>query len=462
MKKSLSVFSLIMINVIAVASLRTLPFSAKLGLPLVFYYAVGALFFFIPVALVTAELATTWPKNGGIYVWVREALGGRVGLLVIWLQWVYNLVWYPTILSLIAGATAYLFDPALANNPMYMTCMVLGIFWLATLVNCFGMELSSLISTIGSIFGTLIPMLVIMGIGIYWVVTKQPTPINWEWSALIPQVHDINDLVLFNTILFGLLGLEMSAVHAQEVHNPEKNYPQALAVSGVIILVTLILSSVALAVILPPEDINIVVGPIQAFQAFFDELDMQWMLPIIVILIIIGAVSCIATWIVGPTKGLLIAAEDGNLPTWMTRTNKHNVPVAILFCQGVVVTVLALVYLLMPTAEGAYMVLTELTAILALLMYIMMFIAAIVLRYKFPKIHRPYRIPFGKAGMLIVATVGGLASLIAMVLGFVTPSQVNIGTTGLYQLILIIGTIVFCMPAFFISKCQDRHCEKVL
>lgn len=157
-KRVLSVFSLVMINVIAVDSLRTLPFSAKFGASLIFYYAFIAVLFFIPVALVTAELATTWPKIGGIYVWVREAFGHSTGFLVIWLQWVYNLVWYPTILATIAIICSYLIDPLGHVSPFNTMCVVLVVFWLATLGNFFGMQVSSLISTICSLVGTIIPM----------------------------------------------------------------------------------------------------------------------------------------------------------------------------------------------------------------------------------------------------------------------------------------------------------------
>lgn len=136
-KRVLSVFSLVMINVIAVDSLRTLPLSAKFGSTLIFYYILLAVLFFLPVALVTAELATTWPKNGGIYVWVREAFGHSMGFLVIWLQWVYNLVWYPAILATIALIFAYLIDPVAPASPIMTVCIVLVVFWLATLGNFF-------------------------------------------------------------------------------------------------------------------------------------------------------------------------------------------------------------------------------------------------------------------------------------------------------------------------------------
>src|SRR5688572_11097399 len=142
-KKVLSIFSLVMINVIAVDSLRTLPISATLGFSLVSYYLLAAFAFFIPIALVAAELATAYPNTGGLYVWVREAFGKRAGFITIWLQWIYNVVWYPTILAFIAATFSYLIAPQLANNKFYLLGSGVCLFWLFTLLNCFGMKLSS-------------------------------------------------------------------------------------------------------------------------------------------------------------------------------------------------------------------------------------------------------------------------------------------------------------------------------
>ena len=145
-KKILGVFAVTMINVIAVDSLRTLPFSAAFGLSLVFFYILAAIMFFLPIALISAELATGWPSKGGIYVWVREAFGERWGFVVIWLQWVYNIVWYPTILAFIAGTIAYLVAPNLAENKIFMLTTILTILWAATLLNFFSIKVSSIVS----------------------------------------------------------------------------------------------------------------------------------------------------------------------------------------------------------------------------------------------------------------------------------------------------------------------------
>ena len=216
-KKKLTVFSLVMINVIAVDSLRSLTAGAEYGFALVFFYILAALLFFIPTILVSAELATGWPSTGGAYIWVREAFGSRTGFLAIWLQWVYNVVWYPTIFAFIAGILAYLIDPALANNKTYMLTVILAAFWGATLLNCLGVRVASGLSALGALLGTLFPMLLIGVLGVVWISLGKPTHIDFSWQHFFPNKGTLNNLAFLTNILFGLMGMEMSAVHAGDV-----------------------------------------------------------------------------------------------------------------------------------------------------------------------------------------------------------------------------------------------------
>ncbi|NDA63836.1 MAG: amino acid permease, partial [Chitinophagia bacterium] len=109
--KVLSAFSLTMITVGSVDSIRNLPTTAIFGAQLVAFFIFGALFFLLPTALVSAELAAGLPREGGIYVWVRRAFGKRMGFLAIWLQWAENVIWYPTLLSFLAATFGYLIAP---------------------------------------------------------------------------------------------------------------------------------------------------------------------------------------------------------------------------------------------------------------------------------------------------------------------------------------------------------------
>ena len=106
-RRVISVFMLSMINVAAICNIANLSVTAQIGFSSLFYYILGALIFFIPVGLISAELATGWPERGGVYVWVREALGEKMGFVAIWMQWVENIIWYPTILAFTAATIAY-------------------------------------------------------------------------------------------------------------------------------------------------------------------------------------------------------------------------------------------------------------------------------------------------------------------------------------------------------------------
>ena len=209
-KKPLTIFSLVAINVIAIDSLRGLPFSAEYGFSAVFYYLLAAITFFIPVSLVSAELATAWPETGGLYVWVREAFGKDIGFFTIWLQWFYNIAWYPTIMSFIAVSIAYMINPALSHDKFYMLSIVMIIFWGCTWINCMGMRIASWVSNFSAIVGTIIPMLLIVLLGAMWIISGKHIDIIFSTKTFFPKLNNMNNLVLFITILFSLVGMEMS------------------------------------------------------------------------------------------------------------------------------------------------------------------------------------------------------------------------------------------------------------
>lgn len=455
-RRVLSVFSLVAINVIAIDSLRTLPLSAEYGLSAVFYYLLAAVTFFIPVALVSAELATAWPETGGVYVWVREAFGKKMGFLTIWLQWFYNICWYPTIMSLIAVTLAYLLQPDWIHSKWYMLSVIMVVFWFATWINAMGMRASSRLSNFSAIFGTLLPMGVIAVMGVVWVLMGKPLQISLTTQALIPKWHDVHSAVLFIAILYGLVGMEMSASHAREVKNPQRDYPRAVLYSIVLILVTLLLGSLAISLVVPVNQLNIIAGLLQAFRVFFAAFHMQWVMPIISILIIVGALGGAAAWMLGPSKGMLMASRDGSLPASLGQLSKRNAPVRMLLLQGAIFTVLCGAFILMPTVSSGFWVLTDITAILALMVYVVMFPAAIYLRYKFPDQPRAFKIPGGNWGIWIVGGIGLITCLFAIAIGFLPPQQVAIGNVAHYEIILVVGVLLGCLTPLLFSAMTKR------
>ncbi|MDP8217145.1 MAG: APC family permease [Candidatus Theseobacter exili] len=463
-KSILGVFSLAMINVAAIMSLKNLPMMADYGLALIFFISFAAIAFFVPTALISAELATGWPgtiEPGGVYLWVKEGFGARLGFLAVWLQWVEDVVWFPTILSFAAATFAYVINPALADNKVYMVSVILVTLWGATLANFRGMRLSSVISSIGSIAGTIVPGTLIIILGLIWVIEGGQSQIDFSVKKLIPNLTDIRQLILLSGMFLSFTGMEMSAVHAQEVKNPQRDYPKAIFLSTFIILLLCIAGSLSIAIVVPQKNISLVAGVMEAFELFFSAHNMKWIVPWIAILTAGGGVAMLSTWIVGPTKGLLATSKDGSIPPFFQRTNRYGMPTNILLVQAGIVSLFSLVFLLMPTVSSSFWILTVLTAQVYLIMYILMFISAIKLKYSQPDTPRSYKVPGGIMGMWLIGGTGTISSLFAIFMGFWPPKQIDtIQELVFYELFLFLGIAVLCLPPFVLYALRKTEWAK--
>jgi amino acid transporter len=442
-----------MITVAAIISLRNLPLSAEFGLASVFYFVVSALVFFIPIALVTAELATGWPRSGGNYVWVSEAFGKPIGFFALWMAWMESIAWFPAILAFTAAMLAHLIAPlfpGLEHNKIFYFVVMLTVFWGATFLNFFGIKTSSWISSLGVVTGTLIPGALIIGLGVWWVLSGQPAHISFHWAALVPEFR-LETMVFFSGILLGLAGVEVAAFHIREANNPQRDYPKALAMGSIVILLISIVGTLAIAVVVPQNDISLLSGLIQAFTVFFSAFDMLWMVPIMALLALIGSLAGINTWTVGPAKGLMVTAEDGFLPTILQKVNPAGVPVGMLVFQASIGTVLSLVFLWMDSHSAAYWVLTALSAQFTVVQYAMVFASVLRLRYKEPGTARPYRVPGGKLGIWLISFIGILACLFGFWIVYVPPAQLDTGDRATYQTLLASSFIILALIPIILS-----------
>lgn len=441
-KRVITVFILAMFNVSIMASLRNLPLVSELGYNMLFFFIVVALVFLIPCALVSAELATGWTKSGGIYVWVREAFGDRWGFLAIWMQWIHNVTWYPAILAFVAASLAYIFDPSLALNKFYIQSVILVIFWGMTLVNYFGIQTSSLISTVGVIIGTIIPGLFIIGLGITWISMGNPTQIPFSIDKLIPHTDNLSNFVFIAGLFLSFSGLEVSAGYAGEVKNPQKNFPRAIMIAATITFFLFMLGAISIGIVVPKEQISLISGLMEALRIYLASYGLSWTLPFLAGLLVIGAIAEINSWIMGPIKALHTTSVHGNLPPLFQKLNKHGMPTNLLLLQAIIVTIVSFIILYMPTASASYWILTVISAQMYLIMYVLMFISSIRLRYTHPHVPRIYRIPHPHKGIWFVASVGAIASLLALFIGYVPPSAFDIGNVYAYEAFLVISLIV--------------------
>lgn len=454
----LGVFTLAIMNVTAVVSLRGLPAEAEYGVSSAFYYLFAAIVFLIPTALVAAELAAMFQdKQGGVFRWVGEAYGKKLGFLAIWLQWIESTIWYPTVLTFGAVSIAFIGmnhtgDMSLASNKMYTLVVVLIIYWLATFISLKGLSWVGKVAKVGGLVGTIIPATLLIVLAIVYLATGGQSQMNFH-GDFFPDFSNFDNLVLAASIFLFYAGMEMGGIHVKDIENPSKNYPKAVFIGSAITVLIFVLGTFALGIIIPEKDINLTQSLLEGFDSYFQYIRMSWLSPIIAVALAFGVLAGVLTWVAGPSKGLFAVGKAGYLPPFFQKTNKIGVQKNILFVQGLAVTLLSLLFVVMPSVQSFYQILSQLTVVLYLIMYMLMFSAAIYLRYNMKKAERPFRI--GNKGNGLMWFIGGLGfcgSLLAFILSFIPPSQISTGSNTVWYAVLILGALAVVVAPFFIYK----------
>jgi len=457
----LSLFNLTMITIVAVASIRNLPVAALFGSQLIFFFALAALFFFIPSALVSAELASRWPKQGGIYIWVKQAFGKQLGFLAIWFWWIENVIWYPTILSFIAGTLGYFIHPVLADNKYFLIAVILSAFWGSTMINLLGIRTVSLFTNVCTLLGLLVPFVLIVSLGITWFFSGGNIHIEFTATSMLPAMNNSNTWVALTGIMLSLCGIEIATVHANDSRNPQQTFPKAVLLSALLIFCILAFGALTIAMVLPSQEISFVAGIMQVFHAFFAVYHMTWLLPIIAVMIVLGALGSMNNWIIAPTTALLTAAQDGHLSQPLQRVNRHHAPIALLIYQALIVSFLSLAYFLIPSVNGTYWLFTALAVQFYMFVYLLIFSAGIYLRLKSPIKKQAFKIPGGRyAGMLLTASLGIIGCLITIAVSFIAPDNIDVGSSLRYQLLLVTGLIIMCAPPVLLFYYRKKSIPK--
>jgi amino acid transporter len=442
--------SLAMIDVAAVISLRNLPTIAEYGWGSLFIFGLALLGFMIPISFAAAELASAIPRTGGVYVWVREAFGEKSGAIAIWADWAENLVWFPTVLSFISAALAYLIVPGWANNRAWLFTTMMIVFWGTTLVNFLGVKASARVSSWGTIVGSIVPGAVLIGMGLFWILDGRHLAAPYSAHALVPTLT-LTNLVFFSGVLLAFAGMEMAGFHAREAKNPKKDFPRATLLACVVLVGLYILGTLAIAFVIPANKIQLNSGLLQAFSVFFNRLGVGWLTRPMALLIFAGGIALLSTWMYGPAKGFMRASMDGDYPRIMQGHNERFAPTNVLWIQAGIGTVFALLFLFEPSVSASYWILSALTTQLLVVMYVLVYGALIKLRYSQPDLPRPYRVPGGKIGLWITGGLGLAGCGFAFVVGFVPPSQVSTGNHTVYVIGMIIATALLTLPPVAIA-----------
>ncbi len=447
-KATLTWLAMAMLTLGSVGDLGATPATAVLGLASVVIYVLPAIVFLLPASLVSAELASGWP--GGVYNWVSEGISPRMGFVAIWCQFAQTTFYYPALLAYVASTLAYVFAPNLAHSGLYTTVVIIVLFWAAVLVSAKGLLTTGRLASYGIFIGTLIPGLLLVILAAIYLLQGHVSAAPLNAHHVLPAWHGLTSVVLIVNSFFLYAGVEVNAVHIDELRDAPREFPRATLLAVVLILLVFILPTLAISVAVPAAHISFTAGVMQAVKSLLDHFGLSVLTPVIAIALVIASLSGLLDWLTGPSTGLLeIARERGYLPQYFQKLNPNGVQLHILIAQGLIITLIGLLYALVPVVSSAYWVFAALATEVYLIMYMLMFVAAINLRRRQPEHPRGYRAP----ALLAICILGTLASAIACVIGLLPPSQLEHITTVPYLLALLVATLlVGILPPLVLHK----------
>jgi glutamate:GABA antiporter len=435
-RRFISWTALALLTVGSVGYLGSAPALSVFGLASVFLYVLPAFVFLVPVSLVAAELASGWP--GGVYNWVREGISAPMGLLAVWCEFAQTIFYYPALLAYVAGTLAYVVDPGLASNGVYNAVIIIVLFWGGVLVTSRGAAFVARLSSSGTLIGTLIPAAILVALGAAYLLQGNHSAAPMTAQHLLPAWTGLGSIVLVVNSFFTYAGIEVNAVHVDELRDPGREYPRSIFLAMALVLAVFIGPTLAIAWVIPSGQISLTAGVMQAFNSLFDHFGVSFGVPLIAIALAVGALAGMLAWLDGPSDGLLrIGREQGFLPPYFQKVNGHGIEVRILAAQGTVITVIAVLYAFIPSVSSAYWIFAAMATQVYLIMYLLMFVAAMRLRRSQPDHPRGYRAP----ALRLLCLLGAVSSVAALVIGFIPPSQFGHSNPLAYGVLILAGIL---------------------
>lgn len=459
-KKSLTLFGFFAMTASMVMAVYEYPTFATSKLHLVFYLLLGGFLWFIPVALCAAEMATVdgWEK-GGVFTWTGKNLGKKYGFANLFFEFFEITVGFVTMIYFILGALSYVFDwPALNSNPMIKFIGVLVIFWILALSQFGGTKYTAKIAKIGFIVGILLPAAILIILALVYIIQGNPIYISSK-DTFVPDFTKVNTLVVFVSFILSYMGVEASATHANEMDNPKKEYPLAMLLLVIVAIVVSTLGGLAIAAVIPQDQINLSAGVVQTFAVLLGHFTANntILVKIIALLLAFGVIAEVSSWVVGPTRGMIIVAEEGAIPKSWAKTNEHDVPVYLVIAQGIIVSIWDAVLTFGAGGSNlSFLAAMSLTVVIYLSGYILFFVGYIKAILG-EGLNGAYQMPGGKPVKIIVAIIGLATSIFAFFISFVPPTSIagNAVQSHEYMWMLIISYVIsLILPFAIYDLCQ--------
>jgi amino acid transporter len=426
--KKLGFIDIVSLSFAAVFSLELIASQASMGPSLIFCFIVLGVTFFLSHGLICAELGSTYPDQGGIYVWIKRAYGDRWAARTTWWYWINVAGFIPSTLVVMGSILQMLFFPNLSVWGMVVFCIVCT--WFIVAFNCIDLQDAKWLTMLSTIC-KLIACLALI-VGAVMTLTSKGSQTEFSLKAIIPS-FDLSFFSLVPVYVYALTGYDLISCSAGEMENPSKNVPKAVFSSGICTIILYIIAAVAMLIILPVDQIDPDSG---LFTAFGEVFGTQVMIGVAIISFI-AFLGYIFSWALGGNKAALEAGLEGELPKIFAKTNKVHAPIGSAILLGLSSTGLLVFYGLIASSNAnLFWTLLSFTSIIFFLPYIILSFAFITLRKKDPTIERPFRIPGGDGVGKLVAGVQFVFFAFSTIFFFLPPEGENPVS---YVLFLVVG-----------------------
>ena len=405
LKKSLFRFDLIFFTVCAILAIDTIGQSSSYGAQAIFWLAVSAVTFLIPYGLLTSELGTTFPVEGGPYEWVRLAFGHMAGAITAVLYWLSNPIWLGGTLAATAiAAMDALWGTKIGDNTGLSILVGLAFIWVAVMMNILSLKSMKWVPNLGAIvklalFGLFAVLVIISG-----SQHGFKGSLGGMFEGLGPAFVGVLGVLVFQWI-----GFELQSNASEEIENPQRDIPRAVTLSGVISALGYAVPIIGVILVLSSDDIVNVSGFVAGYQTVVSNAlgtDAANVLNGLVgAAVVFALLSSGVVWLMGSDRLMAIGALAGSGPRWMgTFSARFGTPVRVNVFSGFVASAfLAASFLITGgNLKNFFTIVLGLVISTTTFSYVLVFPALVVLRRKYPNARRPYKVGGGMLGAWVV------------------------------------------------------------
>ena len=443
LKRVLGRRDLVLLFVVAVFNLNVVPSIAANGGVTIWLWIISLLLFFWPQGIAVIELAHRYPGEGGVYLWAKEVFGDFHGFLSGWCYWTNNMLYVPTVMLYFVGVSVYVLGPShhgLADNKFFAASVSLTLLALLTVLNILGLGVGKWINNLGAI-GTFIAATVLVGLGVV-IWSRFGSGITAADFKIPANPRFV--LNSFGVICFGLVGLELASVMGDEIEEPSRILPGAVAWGGVLSGTLYVAATLTLLVSLG-KNVNVLQGVVQSVSGMATRVGLNWITVPFAVMLSLAIAGIGSAWTGGCARIPFVAGLDSYMPSWLGNIHpRYATPYAALIVQGIVSAVLVVLNFAAAGVQETFQKLLSLAVVLQLVPFVYMFGALV----KFAVTESAPRGQYSRLTMFLAGTSGFLTTILGIALVFFPAQQIT--SLWSYELWMFGGTLFFVgLAAFF-------------